>query len=470
MAVKPRESSKASTLAFFGAAGAVTGSRFLISNGWSHVLVDCGLFQGLKELRLRNWERFPIDPAAIDAVIMTHAHLDHSGYFPALSRDGFNRPAYVTQSTSDLCRIVLPDSGHLQEEEAEYANRKGYSKHAPALPLYTEEDALNSLGRMVPVAFDSPLEVAGGVRATFRYAGHILGAASVLLEVDGRRPRRVIFSGDLGRPFHPILYPPAPVPEADAIVVESTYGDRRHDDEGSLAFFADTLKRTAERGGVTIIPSFAVDRTEVVLYHLKRMIADGRVPEVPIFVDSPMALAALGVYKAKIAEHSAEVRNDIDAGAIDPPRLMEARTVEESIAINAMNGPMIVISASGMASGGRVLHHLANRLPDERSTVILVGYQAEGTRGRTLQSGAQAVKMLGRYVPVRAEVVTVPAFSAHADQAEIIGWLRTAPRPPEACYIVHGEPAAAGALRDEIRRQLGWNTIVARQFERVRLD
>ncbi|HUO05545.1 MAG TPA: MBL fold metallo-hydrolase [Candidatus Binataceae bacterium] len=459
-----------SALAFFGAAGAVTGSRFLISANGSHVLVDCGLFQGLKELRLRNWDRFPIEPHAIDAVVLTHAHLDHSGYIPALCRDGYSGRIHVTESTRDLCRVLLPDSGHLQEEEAEYANRKGYSKHAPARPLYTEDDARKALDYLTPAPFDSPIQAAPGIRAIFRYAGHILGAASILIEAGGRHPRRVLFSGDLGRPRHPILRPPAPVPDADVIVVESTYGDRHHDDVESLKLFEDAIVRTAARGGAVIIPSFAVDRTEVVLHHLKLLLAAGRIPEMPVYVDSPMALAALAIYKNRIAAHSEEVRPEVDAGAFDLPRLTEVRTVQESIALNAIAGPMIIISASGMATGGRVLHHLANRLPDNRSTVILVGYQAEGTRGRTLQSGASAVKMLGQYVPVRAEVVTVPAFSVHADQAEIIQWLKTAPRAPKACYVVHGELAAASALRNEIQRQLKWNAIVPRHLERVRLD
>jgi metallo-beta-lactamase family protein len=465
-----QSSSQTFTLSFFGAAGTVTGSRFMLTTPESRVLVDCGLFQGLKEFRLRNWDRFPVEPSVIDTVLLSHAHLDHSGYIPAICRDGFRGRVVATEATQALCRIVLPDSGHLQEEEADYANRKGYSKHSPAEALYTDDDALKALERFTPVKFETPFAVGPKIRASFRYAGHILGAASVLVELTAKHSRRVLFSGDLGRPRHPILRPPSPVPDADLIVVESTYGDRRHDDVESLKNFEDAISRTAARGGVVIIPSFAVDRTEVILFHLNNLIAERRIADLPIFVDSPMALAALRIYKDRIASHSDEIRPDVGADGFGTSNLREVRSVQESIALNAMAGPMIIISASGMATGGRVLHHLANRLPDDRNTVILAGFQAEGTRGRALLEGATTLKMLGRYVPVRAEVVNVPAFSVHADQAEILGWLRTAPRAPEMCYVVHGEPPAASALCAAIRKQLGWNAVVARHLERVRVD
>ncbi len=462
----------APTMRFLGAAGTVTGSRFLIATAARRVLVDCGLFQGLKDLRLRNWGAFPIDPALVGAVVLTHAHLDHSGYIPALCRHGFAGPILATEGTQALCRIILPDSGHLQEEEAAYANEKGYSKHTPARPLYTEEDALRSLDHFAHFPFDTRVEAAPGVHATFRPAGHILGAAGVLLEIEGARRRRVLFSGDLGRPNHPILRSPEQVPDADLIVIESTYGDRRHDDVASLKQFEDAIVRTVARGGVIVIPSFAVDRTEVILFHLSRLIRKARIPAIPVYVDSPMALAALKVYKAAIAARSDEIRPELSAEAdpFDSARLNEVRTVDESIALNFLSGPMLIISASGMATGGRVLHHLAARMPDARNTVILVGYQAEGTRGRLILDGASSVKMLGRYVPVRAEVVNVPGFSVHADQAEIIGWLETAPRPPEAVYVVHGDPPAAEALRSAIVTQLKWNAVVPRHLELVRLD
>jgi metallo-beta-lactamase family protein len=456
-------------LRFLGAAGTVTGSRFLLTTGGQKVLVDCGLFQGLKELRLRNWDPFPVEPKRLDAVVITHAHLDHSGYLPSIVRYGYRGSIFATKSTVDLCRILLPDSGRLQEEEAEYANRAGYSKHSPALPLYTEQDAVQAQGYFAPVRFDARTEVANGVHATFRSAGHILGAASILVETPSRR---ILFSGDLGRPNHPLLRPPAPLPEAEIVAVESTYGDRVHEDQKSLEAFTGAVVRTAERGGVIVIPSFAVDRTEVILFHLRTMVQAGRIPELPIYVDSPMALSALKLYTDAIAVGDAEIRPEMagHAEVLDPGLTSEITTREESIALNQLDGPIIIISASGMATGGRVLHHLARRLPDSRNSVILVGYQAEGTRGRLLLEGASTVKLLGRYVPVRAEVVSVPAFSVHADREEILKWLATAPRPPELVFIVHGDPAAAQSLRGAVRKELGWDAIVPRHLEQVRID
>ncbi|MBE3602760.1 MBL fold metallo-hydrolase [bacterium] len=460
----------APTLRFMGAAGVVTGSRFLLTVNGARTLIDCGLFQGLKQLRLRNWDAFPIAPAAIDRVMLTHAHLDHSGYLPALCRDGYRGKIVATGATHALCRILLPDSGRLQEEEAAYANRKGYSKHAPARALYTEDDALKALAQFEPIAHGSPFEASDGLRVSFRYAGHILGSASLLVECDGPKRRRVLFSGDLGRPSHPILIPPSPAPEADVIVAESTYGDRRHDDAASVKLFGETIARVAGRGGVIVIPSFAVDRTEVVLFHLRELIREGRVPPIPVYVDSPMALATLKIYQREIASGCPEIRKGVTPDDLDPGDLHEIRSVDESIALNFAQGPMIIISASGMATGGRVLHHLAARLGDERNAVILVGYQAEGTRGRKLLDGEPAIKMLGRYVGVRAQIVNVPGFSVHSDQAETLAWLRTAPRAPEVCYVVHGDPAAAQALRDAIVRELRWTAVVPRHLEQVRID
>jgi metallo-beta-lactamase family protein len=457
------------TLRFLGAAGTVTGSKFLLQMGDASVLVDCGLFQGLKEHRLRNWDHLPLNLDSLGAVILTHAHLDHSGYLPALCRDGFKGRVFCTPGTRSLCRILLPDSGHLQEEEAAYANRKGYSKHTPALPLYTEDEAWRALDYFSEASLDSTFTCAG-CRITLRRAGHILGAASALVELPGGR--RIYFSGDLGRPRHPILRAPEPPPAANVIVVESTYGDRRHDDAGAIELFADTIARTADRGGTIVIPSFAVDRTEVVLFHLRRLQVEGRIPRLPVYVDSPMALAALKQYEGAISESAPEISPEV-AGkpeVLQPSHLTEVRTVQESIELNARAGPMIIISASGMATGGRVLHHLSNRLPDKRNTVILVGYQAEGTRGRSLLEGARSVKMLGRYVPVEAEVVNLPAFSVHADQREILDWLISAGSRPEVVYVVHGDPSAAEALRTAIVTELRWNAVVPRYLERVRLD
>jgi len=430
------------------------------------------LFQGLKDLRARNWQAFPVDPDSIDAVILTHAHLDHSGYVPALVRNGFAGHVYVTESTLALCRILLPDSGHIQEEDAAYANRRGFSKHIPALPLYTEEQARIALGSFRAMSFHQPFSPAPGIEVTFRPNGHILGSATATVAITDSPTRTIVFSGDLGRPQHPVLRTPEPLPEADFVVVESTYGDRRHEDEASMERFEAALVRTTERGGVVVIPSFAVDRTEVILYHLRRLMRAERVPQLPVYVDSPMALETLRVYRAALAARSIEIESDLQDGddPFDPGRLIEARRVEDSMAINNESGPAIIISASGMATGGRVLHHLAHRLPDEKNTVILVGYQAEGTRGRTLLDGARSLKMLGRYVGVRAEVVNVPAFSVHADQGELLTWLRTAPRAPDTVFVVHGEPVAANALHDAIERELNWTAAVPRYLEQVRLD
>ncbi len=467
-----RDRTTAPVLRFLGATGTVTGSRFLLETPRARVLIDCGLFQGLKPLRLRNWSPFPVDPASIDAVVLTHAHLDHSGYLPGLARNGFRGTVHATAGTHALARIVLPDSAHLQEEDAGYANRRGYSKHVPALPLYTTADAERVLEQFRVVSFFQSVDVAPGVRATFLPAGHILGSAMVLLTIDGPRPRTLLASGDLGRPHHPILTPPADPPAADFVLVESTYGDREHADAEALRRFEDVITRTAARGGTIVIPSFAVDRTEVLLLHLRRLIAAGRVPNLPVYVDSPMALAALGVYRSALAEGGLEIRPEL-AGTgdpFDPGQLIEARTVEDSMAINDAGGPIIVISASGMASGGRVLHHLAHRLPDPKNAVLLVGFQAAGTRGRSLADGAREVKMLGRYIGVKAEVVSVPAFSVHADRREILAWLGRAPRPPETVFVVHGEPPAAAALHDAIENELGWIAAVPHHLEVVRLD
>lgn len=466
-------------ITFLGAARTVTGSRYLIeSPAGGRVLVDCGLFQGLKELRLRNWEPFPVDASTIDAVILTHAHIDHCGYLPALVTQGFNGPVYATKGTVDLARIVLPDSGHLQEEEASFANRVGYSKHSPALPLYTQEDAVDATRLLNHVPFGFPVEVAPGIEATFRPAGHILGSSIVTLDVEAgggavnqRTTRRVVFSGDLGRPAHPVLVAPDPVDGADVLLVESTYGDRTHDDEGALELFAKTINSTIERGGTVVIPAFAVDRTEVLLFHLRTLHESGAIPDIPIFVDSPMALAALDVYRTAISERSPDIRPEVHEGPdpFDAGNVIQVHDVEASKLIDRGDKPSIIISASGMATGGRVLHHLARFLPDRRSTVILVGFQAEQTRGRRLLEGARELKMLGRYVPVRAEVVNLPTFSIHADRDELIAWLSTAERPPETTFIVHGEAPASIALRDSIEDRLGWHAVVPRMGERVLL-
>jgi metallo-beta-lactamase family protein len=470
MATASRPSQVMPILSFLGGAGTVTGSRFLVQTGRSNVLVDCGLFQGLKKLRLRNWDPFPVDPSAIDAVVITHAHIDHIGYLPRLYTEGFRGAVFCTQSTADLAGIVLPDSGYLQEEEARFANRKGYSKHRPALPLYTQADARSSLRLLRPTSFGERTSITTDIAVTFHPAGHILGSSTVKLElVDFGKS--VLFSGDLGRPNHPLLTPPAPPDGADVIVMESTYGGRHHDDSGAIEELADVISRTAKRGGTIVVPAFAVDRTEVVLFRLRDLMKAGAIPEMPVYVDSPMALRALGVYRDAIANATADVRPELHGRSdpFDTGQLYEIRDVEDSKALATVPHPSMIVSASGMATGGRVLHHLARLLPDRRNAVVLVGFQAAGTRGRSLAEGASEVKMLGRYFRVRAEVANLRSFSVHADHTELVDWLGSATAPPEAVYLVHGEDTGALALRDAIESELDWPVVVARDLERVRL-
>ena len=456
-------------LDFLGAAGTVTGSRFLVSTDDARVLVDAGLFQGLRELRRRNWDPFPVSPAEIDGIAISHAHLDHTGYLPALARQGYRGPVYASAGTAALAGIVLTDSAHLLAEDAEHARSNGYSKHDPPLPLYTDADVNIALGLFRPTDFEQEFTPGPAMTGVLHRAGHILGSASVELRLSGGRS--VLFSGDLGRPRHPLLRPPEPPAAVDVVVVESTYGDRHHD-VLSQHNLASVITRTVKRGGSVVIPAFAVDRTEVILMELRRLRATGEIPIVPVYVDSPMALAALKVYRAAVRGHSAEIRPDIvvEADLFDPGDLHELRTVEESKTVNTPRWPCIIVSASGMASGGRVLHHLAGLLPDSANSVVLAGYQAIGTRGRELLDGATAVKIHGRYVPVHAEVVDVPMFSVHADSDEILGWLRQSPRAPEVCYVVHGEPQAARTLARRISKELNWMAVVPRMGERVVLD
>jgi metallo-beta-lactamase family protein len=454
-------------ITFLGATGTVTGSRFLVDAAGARVLVDCGLYQGTKELRWRNWEPFPVPPSSIDSVVITHAHVDHCGALPRVVEEGFRGSVWATAGTAALARIVLPDSGHLQEEEAAYANKKGYSKHHPALPLYTEEDGRMAADLVQPIDLTVPSEVAPGVVLTLRPAGHILGSATAELLVDGATT--IQFSGDLGRPRHPLLVAPAPPVAADALVMESTYGNRAHDDASALDRLADVVRRTAARGGTVVIPAFAVDRTEIILFHVARLMSEGRIPRLPVFVDSPMALASLAVYRRAVREHWPEVKPELFD--IDDPfetgTLEEVRDVERSKEIDRLQYPSIVVSASGMASGGRVLHHLAVRLPDPRNSVLLVGFQAEGTRGRLLLERPRTVKMFGEYVPVRAEVVELPALSVHADSEELVDWVESASAPPPIVYAVHGEPAASAALCESLADRLDQLAIAPSYLERV---
>ena len=448
---------------FLGAAGTVTGSKYLVSTGNRRILVDCGLFQGLKELRLRNREPLAIAPADIDTVLLTHAHLDHSGYIPLLVRDGYRGQIHCTPATRALCGILLPDSGYLQEEEAEYANRHGYSKHHPALPLYTLQDAQESLEYLNTVPFERQLDLGDGISATFLPAGHILGAAMILLRVGDTT---VLFSGDLGRPHDPLLPPPAVVRQADHLVVESTYGDRRHEPVDPLDQLEEVIRRTSSRGGVVLIPAFAVGRTQSLLYLLYRLKQEQRMPDIPIYVDSPMAASAIEIFRRHPLEHGLSAA-ECDA-VCDVAKATES--VEESKEIGRMRFPRVIISASGMATGGRVLHHLKAFAPDARNTILFVGHQAVGTRGALMVAGARTVKMHGKHVPIHADVHVLDNLSAHADYAEILDWLRHFEAAPRQTFITHGEPEAAEALKSRIEEALGWHCHVPVHAESAALD
>lgn len=478
------------SITFLGAARTVTGSKYLIDCNGTRVMVDCGLFQGLKELRLRNWQDLPVPAGSIDAIVLTHAHLDHCGYLPRVVAQGFRGRVFCTQGTQDLCRIVLPDSGRIQEEDAEYANRKGFSKHHPALPLYREADALRAASQLQPCGYDRPLPLAPGIEIEFINAGHLLGSSYVRMHIDGRT---ILFGGDLGRFGRPVLPDPTLVAETDYLLVESTYGDRVHeaDDDGHV--LAELVTSAVQRGGKIIMPSFAIGRVEELIYWLKRLETEGRIPVLPVFLDSPMAAAALARYRERVHELDPELdpanHDDTaphDSAAHDPrdARRTRARqeremcifcterfhviaSVEESKQLTASRAPAIVISSSGMAEGGRVLHHLKAALPDAKNTVIFAGYQGVGTRGRRLVDGEKQIKMHGEWVSVAARIANLGSMSAHADSNEILRWLHGFTRPPQRTFIVHGEPSSMEALGSRIDRELGWSHTMPEYRETV---
>ena len=441
-------------ITFLGGAGTVTGSKYLVRHDGKSLLLDCGLFQGYKLLRLRNWTPLPVAPNQIDAVLLTHAHLDHSGYLPLLAKEGFAGHVYASSGTRDLCRILLPDSGHIQEEDAAFANRHGFSKHAPALPLYTRQDALDCLSLIKAVDLGITFQPIPGWRVTFSSAGHILGASSVLLEVAGRR---ILFSGDLGRPDDLIMNPPAPAPAADTVLIESTYGDRVHPQEDVLAEFGPALKRLAARGGVAVVPVFAVGRAQALLHAIHLLKLRGDIPNsLPVFLDSPMAVHTTHLFEQHPQDHRLSSK---ETRALTHSATMISST-DESRALASRHGPMVILSASGMATGGRVLHHLAHYAGQHRNMIILTGFQAPGTRGATLASGARSVRIHGRDVELNAEVVQLQSASAHADANQLLAWLRTLPQAPDQVYVVHGELAAADELRKRIQHDLGWRAMV----------
>ncbi|SEF20956.1 MBL fold metallo-hydrolase [Variovorax sp. NFACC27] len=433
---------------FLGGTGTVTGSKYLLTHEGRRLLVDCGLFQGLKQLRLRNWDELPVDPAGIDAVLLTHAHMDHSGFVPRLVRLGFKGRVYCSAATRELCELLLPDSGRLQEEDADFANRHGRSKHKPALPLYTEEDARAALKRFEPVGFAQECSPWPGWSWQLRRAGHILGAASLRIGWEGSS---ILFSGDLGRSDDLLMRPPEAAAAADYVVVESTYGDRRHPAADTLSELAGVINRTAARGGIVVIPAFAVGRAQTLLHCTQLLKQARRIPDMPVYLNSPMAADATRIYRRHLDEH----RLSAEQCAAMQGKTIIVNTIEESRRLNSLGFPSIIVSASGMATGGRVLHHLKAYAPDARNTILFAGFQAAGTRGAAMVGGVDAIKIHGAYVPVRAEVANLETLSAHADRDELLAWLGTQ-RAPRRVFVTHGEPVAADALRLAIEERHGW--------------
>ena len=465
------------TLSFWGGVGTVTGSKYLLESNGRKVLVDCGLFQGLKELRERNWQDPPFDPKSIDAVIITHAHVDHTGYLPRLVKLGFDGPVFTSRATCDLLKLLLPDSARLQEEEADYRNRHGLTKHDPALPLYTEEDARETLTRLKGIPNTGErVEITEGLHASFRVAGHILGASLVLVEIedagDDGKGRKVLFSGDLGHYDQPIVKDPAKPPACDYIMVESTYGDRLHEEEHPEDKLARIVHEAVRAGGPILIPAFAIGRTQELLYLLRELEENGKIPVLPVRVDSPMAASATQIYNRWREEHDEEYASILakKKHPLKTHSMLMASTREESKRLNDERGTRIVISASGMMSGGRVLHHAMRILPDENATLIFVGYQAAGTIGRLIQDGAREVKIMKQMVPVDCRVEKIGGFSAHADWKGVLRWLEGLEEPPRHVFTTHGEPDAAAAMAEHIRDRFGWTVEVpqyGQEFELV---
>lgn len=455
-------------LTFLGAARTVTGSKYLVDHHGSRVLVDCGLFQGLKELRLRNWEPFPAPPRSIRAVVLTHAHLDHVGSLPRLVAQGFKGRAFCTAGTMDLSRIVLPDSARIQEEDARQANRHGYSKHTPALPLYTEVEAQRALTMLQPMGYQRAIEVAPGIAVEFFPAGHLLGSAFVVMRL--QNGPTILFGGDLGRYGRPVLPDPVAAVQADVVLVESTYGDRDHPEDDSGAALEEVIHDTIRRGGKLIVPAFAIGRVEELLYWVRRLEREHRIPVLPVYVDSPMAAEALRHYTARVAELDPDMKSARkDVSTFATARFQVIASPQQSKELTASRRSAIVISSSGMATGGRVLHHMAAALPDPRSTVLFVGFQAPGTRGRSLIDGAREVRIHGQQVAVNARIAKNDSMSAHADRGEIIRWLETLPAAPRRLCLVHGEPGAMEALKGRVHERFGWDAAIPEYREVVTL-
>ncbi|MBT2597149.1 MBL fold metallo-hydrolase RNA specificity domain-containing protein [Arthrobacter sp. ISL-72] len=449
-------------LRFLGATDSVTGSRYLVEAGGKRILVDCGLFQGYKVLRDRNRIPFHVHPRSIDAVLLTHAHLDHSGYIPALVRGGFSGPVYATEGTTELCALLLPDNGHSQEEDAAYARGTGSSRHNPPVPLYTAADAARSLDRFREQGFDTPLQLGGDICATFLPAGHILGAAQLRLEVE---QHHVHFTGDLGRKEDPVTFPPRKLGATDVLVTESTYGNRAHSSLDPELQLGEIITRVAQKNGVIMIAAVAVGQAETLLLHLSRLRGKNAIPDLPVYVDSPMAMDASALYQRHRDGHRLKEREYEDM--YKTARM--ARTVAESNVLNLRGGPMVVISGSGTLTGGRIVQHIAKYGSDPKNAIILSGYQTGGTRGAALAAGERELRILGRDIPVRAEVIQVQGLAAHADSDGLIEWMGSAGRRPRMTYITHGEPAASDALRVRIKRELGWRARVPEHLESISL-
>jgi len=455
------------TVKFLGGAGSVTGSKYLIDLGEFEFLVDCGLFQGPRDLRERNWDKFPMPVDEMEAIVITHAHLDHIGYLPRLVKQGFRGPIYCTEASAELAKILLLDSGKLQEEEAEYAKKKGYSRHDDPQPLYTMEDAEAVFPLLVPQPFETPFQIHSNITVTYYYAGHILGAAVTKINIKGdQQEKKLVFSGDLGRFHDPVLYPPTLIPRADILWIESTYGDRVSPPVKPENELATAILDVFDRDGLVIIPSFAVGRTQLIMYYLFQLMEKGKIPKVPIFLDSPMAINATKIYLDYAKDHQlSAVLEENAQHPFNHSQLHYFQKQEQSKSLNEYRGRAIIISASGMATGGRVLHHLFHHLPNEKNGVIFVGYQAEGTRGRRLTEGEPSVRIYGLEVPVKAKIYQIDGLSAHADQSELMEWADGFCEKPKKTFIIHGEGKGAEVLAQKLHEEYGWNTVIPHYLE-----
>lgn len=449
-------------LQFLGGTGTVTGSRYLLSDEKHRLLVDCGMYQGVKTLRRRNWAPFPVEPHTIDAVVLTHAHIDHTGYLPALVKNGFKGKIYCTKATHELCKVLLPDAGYLQEEDAKYAFRKKFSKYEHPEPLFTEKDAYEALKHFESLHYHEEFEPVKGFHVTFTPAGHILGSSCVHVR-HACHDRTVVFSGDVGRQNDVIMRPPEPIQKADVLVCESTYGDRLHGETDPEQELTDIISTTAARGGVVLMPAFAVGRAQMLLYLVHKLMAQGKIPRLPVYLNSPMAIRATEIFYRHHKEHRL---NQAQCELIDDNTHF-VRTVEESIELTTKKFPSVIISASGMASGGRVLHHLKMLLPNPRNSIIFAGFQAPGTRGDAMVHGAESVKIHGEYWPVKAEIHNLDSLSAHGDYEEILEWLSQGQLKPEKVYITHGEMVAADVMRKRVHERFGWDSAVPELFQEV---